>query len=31
VGVDCGHLRAESGSDVLVVWLDLIDELRHRI
>ncbi len=31
VGIDCGPLRAKSGSDALVEWSDLIDELRDRI
>jgi hypothetical protein len=31
VGTDRGPLRAESGSDALVEWSDLLDELRDRI
>ena len=31
VGIDRGTLRAESGSDAMVEWSDLIDELRDRI
>ena len=31
VGLDCGHLRVESGSDALEAWSDLIDALRDRI
>ena len=31
VRIDRGPLRAESGSDALVEWSDLIDELRDRI
>jgi hypothetical protein len=31
VGIDRGALRAKSGSDALVEWSDLIDELRDRI
>ncbi len=31
VGIDRGPLRPESGSDAMVEWSDLIDELRDRI
>jgi hypothetical protein len=31
VGIDCGPLRAESGSDALEDWSNLTDELRDRI
>ncbi len=31
VGLDCGHLRVESGSDALEALSDLIDALRDRI
>jgi hypothetical protein len=31
VGIDPGPLRAESGSDALAEWADLIDELRDRV
>jgi len=31
VGIDHGSLRVEGGSDALVEWSDLIDELRDRI
>jgi hypothetical protein len=31
VGIDCGSLGADSGSDALTEWSDLIDELRDRI
>jgi hypothetical protein len=30
-GIDCGSLRADSGSDALEEWSDLTDELRDRI
>jgi hypothetical protein len=31
VGIDRGPLRAESGSDALTAWSDLVDELRDRL
>jgi hypothetical protein len=31
VGIDPGPLRAESGSEALAEWADLIDELRDRV
>jgi hypothetical protein len=31
VGINFGHLRAESGCDALVAWSELIDTLRDRI